>query len=69
MMINAYKYNMGCAIIVRKRSALTQDFNSERTKFTQFQFKFKSDEKMNIKFYKLETIKEVMHHDEFSFQV
>ena len=60
---------MGCAIIVSKRSASTQDFNTERSKFTQFQFKFKSDEKINIKFYKLDTIKEEMHHDEFSFQV
>ena len=67
-MINAYKYNMGCAIIVSKRTASSQDFTTEKSKSSQFQFKFKSDKKLNIKFYKLETIKEEMHNDEFSFQ-
>ena len=60
---------MGCAIILNKRTALTQDFTSERSKLTQFQFNFKSNEKINIKIYKLETIQEEMQNDEFSFQV
>ena len=57
---------MGCAAFTRKSSGSTQDFNSERSKLTQFQFKFKIDEKLNIKLYKLNTIKEEMQHDEFS---
>ena len=57
---------MGCALVFRKSSALTQDITTERSKLTQFRFKFKIDDKIDIRLYRLNTIKEEMQDNEFS---